>query len=111
MTKKTHLWWLTAIVYSPLSAALCLSNGVQDTQSLDTINNHRTTSWSRNEVYSEPQFGIALGELEHEAHTSSFASTWPQTEKALTNVPQTFQSSLSQESLFNRLGRVGSSTL
>ena len=111
MTKKTHLWWLTAIVYSPLSAALCLSNGVQDTQSLDTINNHRTTSWSRNEVYSEPQFGIALGELEHEAHTSSFASAWPQTEKALTNVPQTFQSSLSQESLFNRLGRVGSSTL
>ncbi|MFS1490384.1 hypothetical protein BCT96_009490 [Vibrio splendidus] len=111
MTKKNDLWWLTAIVYSPLSAALCLSDGVQDTQSLDTINNDRASLWSQNELYSEPDFGTALGELEHSGHAQSFASAWPQTEKALANVPQTFESSLSQEGLINRLGQAGSSTL
>ncbi|MEZ8285834.1 hypothetical protein BCU17_21000 [Vibrio splendidus] len=111
MTKKNDLWWLTAIVYSPLSAALCLSDGVQDTQSLHTINNDRASLWSQNERYAEPDFGTALGELEHNAHAQSFASAWPQTEKALANVPQTFESSLSQESLINRLGQAGSSTL
>ena len=110
MTKKNDLWWLTAIVYSPLSAALCLSDGVQDTQSLHTINNDRASLWSQNERYAEPDFGTALGELEHNAHAQSFASAWPQTEKALANVPQTFESSLSQESLINRLGQAGSST-
>ena len=111
MTKKNDLWWLTAIVYSPLSAALCLSDGVQDTQSLHTINNNRATLWSKNELYAEPDFGTALGELEHSAHAQSFASAWPKTEKVLANVPQTFESSLSQESLINRLGQAGSSTL
>lgn len=111
MTKKTHLWRLAAIVYSPLSVAFCLSDGVQDTQSLDAINHNRITSWARNEVYSEPQFGIALGELEHGAHTNSFSAAWPQTEQALSNVPQTFESPLSEQSLFNRLGKAGSSTL
>lgn len=111
MTKKTHLWRLAAIVYSPLSVAFCLSDGVQDTQSLDAINQNRITSWARNEVYSEPQFGIALGELEHGAHTNSFSAAWPQTEQALASVPQTFESPLSEQSLFNRLGKAGSSTL
>lgn len=111
MTKKTHLWRLAAIVYSPLSVAFCFSDGVQDTQSLDAINQNRITSWARNEVYSEPQFGIALGELEHGAHTNSFSAAWPQTEQALASVPQTFESPLSEQSLFNRLGKAGSSTL
>ncbi|WP_434567111.1 hypothetical protein QFW85_10205 [Vibrio chagasii] len=111
MTKKTHLWRLAAIVYSPLSVAFCLSDGVQDTQSLDAINQNRITSWARNEVYLEPQFGIALGELEHGAHTNSFSAAWPQTEQALASVPQTFESPLSGQSLFNRLGKAGSSTL
>lgn len=111
MTKKTHLWRLAAIIYSPLSVAFCLSDGVQDTQSLDAINQNRITSWARNEVYSEPQFGIALGELEHGAHTNSFSAAWPQTEQALASVPQTFESPLSEQSLFNRLGKAGSYTL
>ncbi len=111
MTKKIHLWRLAAIVYSPLSVAFCLSDGIQDTQSLDAINQNRITSWARNEVYSEPQFGIALGELEHGAHTNSFSAAWPQTEQALASVPQTFESPLSEQSLFNRLGKAGSSTL
>ncbi|MFZ3408392.1 hypothetical protein [Vibrio chagasii] len=111
MTKKIHLWRFAAIVYSPLSVAFCLSDGVQDTQSLDAINQNRITSWARNEVYSEPQFGIALGELEHGAHTTSFSAAWPQTEQALASVPQTFESPLSEQSLFNRLGKAGSSTL
>ncbi|MFA0545020.1 hypothetical protein [Vibrio splendidus] len=111
MKNKNTLWRFVAILYSPMSAALCLSNGVQDTQSLDTINNDRASLWSRNDLYLEPQFGTALGELEHDAHTQSFTSAWPQTEKALANVPQTFESSLSQESLINRLGQASSSTL
>ena len=111
MTKKIHLWRLAAIVYSPLSVAFCLSDGVQDTQSSDAINQNRITSWARNEVYSEPQFGIALGELEHGAHTNSFSAAWPQTEQVLASVPQTFESPLSEQSLFNRLGKAGSSTL
>ncbi|MEC7939878.1 MAG: hypothetical protein VX212_04860 [Pseudomonadota bacterium] len=111
MTKKIHLWQLAAIVYSPLSVAFCLSDGVQDTQSLDAINQNRITSLARNEVYSEPQFGIALGELEHGAHTNSFSAAWPQTEQVLASVPQTFESPLSEQSLFNRLGKAGSSTL
>lgn len=111
MTKKIHLWRLAAIVYSPLSVAFCLSDGIQDTQSLDAINQNRITSWARNEVYSEPQFGIALGELEHGAHTNSFSAAWPQTEQALASVPQTFESPLSEQNLFNRLGKAGSSTL
>lgn len=111
MTKKIHLWRFAAIVYSPLSVAFCLSDDVQDTQSLDAITQNRITSWARNEVYSEPQFGIALGELEHDAHTNSFSAAWPQTEQALASVPQTFESTLSEQSLFNRLGKAGSSTL
>ncbi|MCY9828849.1 hypothetical protein OTK54_22305, partial [Vibrio chagasii] len=111
MTKKIHLWPFAAIIYSPISVAFCLSDGVQDTQSLDAINQNRITSWARNEVYAEPQFGIALGELEHDAHASSFSAAWPQTEQALESVPQTFESPLSEQSLFNRLGKAGSSTL
>tara|TARA_B100001059_G_scaffold217372_1_gene236558 strand:+ start:1031 stop:3316 length:2286 start_codon:yes stop_codon:yes gene_type:complete len=111
MTKKLHLWRFAAIIYSPLSIAFCLSDGVQDTQSIDAINQNRITSWARDEVYSEPQFGIALGELEHDAHANSFSAAWPQTEQALASVPQTFESPLSEQSLFNRLGKAGSSTL
>ncbi|WP_061018227.1 hypothetical protein [Vibrio splendidus] len=111
MKNKNTLWRFVAILYSPMSAAFCLSDGIPDTQSLQTINNNRAALWSRNELYSEQQFDLTLGELEHGSHFDSFASAWPQTHTALANVPQTFESSLSQESLINRLGRVGSSTL
>ncbi|PMG68872.1 hypothetical protein [Vibrio lentus] len=111
MKNKNTLWRFAAIIYSPISVAFCLSDDVQDTQSLDAINQNRITSWARNEVYSEPQFGIALGELEQDAHTNSFSAAWPQTEQALASVPQTFESTLSEQSLFNRLGKAGSSTL
>ncbi len=111
MKNKNTLWRFVAILYSPMSAAFCLSDGIPDTQSLQTINNNRAALWSRNELYSEQQFELTLGELEHGSHSDSFASAWPQTDTALANVPQTFESSLSQESLINRLGRVGSSTL
>ena len=111
MKNKNTLWRFAAIIYSPISVAFCLSDDVQDTQSLDAINQNRITSWARNEVYSEPQFGIALGELEQDAHTNSFSAAWPQTEQALASVPQTFESPLSEQSLFSRLGKAGSSTL
>ncbi|CAK1852578.1 conserved exported hypothetical protein [Vibrio crassostreae] len=111
MKNKNTLWRFAAIIYSPISVAFCLSDDVQDTQSLDAINQNRITSWARNEVYSEPQFGIALGELEQDAHTNSFSAAWPQTEQALASVPQTFESPLSEQSLLSRLGKAGSSTL
>jgi hypothetical protein len=111
MNLKTKVGCILTTLFSPFTASICFTDGIQDTQTIEAINGKRLITLSQNQLYSEHQFGSTLGELEHSSHAQSFSTAWPETEEVLRNVPTTIEGSLSGSALLGRLGSVGASTL
>lgn len=111
MNSKLIPSFIALVAFSPATYSLCFIDDVSDTQSLNSFDRQRLEGHLHQQIFSEPQFGSALGELEHASQQQLFTEAWPLTEEALNSVPAVSESALSGPAILNRLGQAGSSTL